>query len=171
MKLLRSVINVNEKHIVENKILDKIILIESLFISHKKSGYLECYNLACRGILTFVKCKKNELQLTSVEYLIHITRSVILCLHLRLDELYCLLNVFVCAVGCGCKNNTVSVKNGIILTRNILDPINCALKYLIRYHNPPPYYPLHIHQYTLSTIIDCRFLPICTYSYRDFNIF
>ena len=46
MQLLRTVIYINEQKIIKQQVLDKIILIKTLLICHKKILYLKSRNLA-----------------------------------------------------------------------------------------------------------------------------
>ena len=70
VKLLGTVININQQQVVEQQVLDKIILIEPLLICYQKILDLETGNLSHHVYIIAVSaCQKNILKLVLIKYL------------------------------------------------------------------------------------------------------
>ena len=69
MKLLCSVIYINQKQIIKKKILDKVILIKSFLVCYKQILNLECGNLAYHiRVISLTLCQKDMLQLIVIKH-------------------------------------------------------------------------------------------------------
>ena len=62
MKLLRTVINIHEKKVIQKEILNKVIFVKTLFVSYKQVLDLKCSQFTYHvNIIAAALCKQNVL--------------------------------------------------------------------------------------------------------------
>ena len=87
MELLRTIVNVHQKKIIQKEVLDKVILVESLLVCHQQILDLESGHLADHiDVIGLALHQYNIFQLVLVKYLEKLIALQHLALRQRLGE-------------------------------------------------------------------------------------
>ena len=137
MKLLRTIINIYQKQIVKQQVLNKAVLVKTLFICHDQALDLESSKLSYHiSIFIFSVGNQNVFQLiiiTDLEILVTFHKLAgSLGFYKCLDILR--LNLKITVGGRQCL--AICINNAKLRPGYLLEPLKCILQYLIRYHYP-----------------------------------